>query len=322
MTDYIHAAFAGLGVQTHEADEAERDIVQQGRQRGWKVAVWDVAGGLRLPGNGGGSHPEGAGGAPLAPLRALPALAERDGTALLLLHNFHRFLNNPEVVQTTYAQFVAGKQQRTFVVVLSPVVQIPVDSCYMSHRRGKVRFNTNFARNLDLAQVARTFVLKNGSFSVDSCYARRGKIHHVDKHGPTAHPDGRVRHTPSMSATIGGHIFVASPCRSRSCALAPSMSAAPPHPYIPRRDCSEIRFIPELDSPQRTRVRSSPSITIRAASRSGQLRKGVRLSGYLGRRQLSRGNETAEPRVGQLPRSHPAGESGKPANCPLFSHNT
>ena len=127
LTDYIDAAFAGLWVQTHEADEAERDIVQQARQRGWKVAVWDVAGGLRLPGNGGGPHPEGAGGDPLAPLRALPALAERDGTALLLLHNFHRFLNNPEVVQTTYAQLVAGKQQRTFVVVLSPVVQIPVE---------------------------------------------------------------------------------------------------------------------------------------------------------------------------------------------------
>ena len=60
-------------------------------------------------------------------LRALPSLADKDGTALLLLHNFHRFLNNPEVVQTTFAQLVAGKQQRTFLVVLSPVVQIPVE---------------------------------------------------------------------------------------------------------------------------------------------------------------------------------------------------
>jgi hypothetical protein len=31
------------------------------------------------------------------------------------------------VVQTTFAQLVAGKQQRTFVVVLAPVVQIPVE---------------------------------------------------------------------------------------------------------------------------------------------------------------------------------------------------
>src|SRR5262249_6158969 len=66
-------------------------------------------------------------GDPLAPLRALPALADPAGTALLLLHQFHRFLGNPEVAQTLFAQLVAGKQQRTFVVVLSPVVQIPVE---------------------------------------------------------------------------------------------------------------------------------------------------------------------------------------------------
>src|SRR5205807_5314430 len=64
---------------------------------------------------------------PLAILRALPALADDKGTAILLLHNFHRFLTNPEVIQTTFAQLVAGKQRRTFVVVLSPVVQIPVE---------------------------------------------------------------------------------------------------------------------------------------------------------------------------------------------------
>jgi chloramphenicol 3-O-phosphotransferase len=63
----------------------------------------------------------------LAALRALPALAQRQGTALLLLHQFHRFLSNPEVMQTTFRQLVAGKQQRTFLIVLSPVVQIPVE---------------------------------------------------------------------------------------------------------------------------------------------------------------------------------------------------
>jgi hypothetical protein len=57
----------------------------------------------------------------------VPTLADPDGTALLLLHHFHRFLNNPEVIQTACTQLVAGKQQRTFLVVLSPVVQIPVE---------------------------------------------------------------------------------------------------------------------------------------------------------------------------------------------------
>src|SRR5262245_21129058 len=64
---------------------------------------------------------------PVAVLRSLPALANDKGTALLLLHNFHRFFNNPEVIQNTFTQLIAGKQQRTFIVVLSPVVQIPVE---------------------------------------------------------------------------------------------------------------------------------------------------------------------------------------------------
>jgi hypothetical protein len=125
LTDYVHAAFTGLWVVTHEADEAERDILRHAREKEWKAAVWDVASGLRLPGDGA---PAADGTAdPLAALRALPALAEPEGTALLLLHNFHRFMPSPEVIQATFAQLVAGKQRRTFLVVLSPVVQVPVE---------------------------------------------------------------------------------------------------------------------------------------------------------------------------------------------------
>src|SRR5438105_4350500 len=109
LTDYINAAFTGLWVLTSEPDEAEREILQHARQNKWKVATWDVASGLRVPGRDDSSTAE-SGGDPLAALRALPALADGMGTAILLLHNVHRFLNNPEVVQTTFAQLVAGKQ--------------------------------------------------------------------------------------------------------------------------------------------------------------------------------------------------------------------
>ena len=125
LTDYIHAACTGLWIHTQEADEAEREILQHARQQQWKVAVWDIASGLRLAGANNTAIPDASD--PLAALRALPALAERNGTALLFLHQFHRFLANPEVVQTMFNQLVAGKQQRTFLVVLSPLVQIPVE---------------------------------------------------------------------------------------------------------------------------------------------------------------------------------------------------
>lgn len=98
LIDYVNAAFTGLWVNTQEPDEAEREILQQARQRQWKVAVWDVANGLRLATSPSNARTDAGAGDPLAALRALPALAERNGTALLLLHNFHRFLGNPEVI--------------------------------------------------------------------------------------------------------------------------------------------------------------------------------------------------------------------------------
>jgi hypothetical protein len=126
LTSYINAAFAGLWLVSSEPDEAEREIVQHARRPKWKIAVWDVASGLRVPGASGNSTESGAGD-PLTALRALPALADEKGTAILLLHNFHRFLTSPEVVQTVFAQLVAGKQQRTFIVVLAPTAQIPIE---------------------------------------------------------------------------------------------------------------------------------------------------------------------------------------------------
>src|ERR1022692_3416864 len=126
LTSYISATFTGLWITTSEADEAEREIVQHARKQKWKIAIGDVANGLRVPGATGSSAESGAGD-PLAALRALPALADDKGTAILVLHNFHRFLTSVEVVQTVFAQLVAGKQQRTFIVVLAPTAVIPVE---------------------------------------------------------------------------------------------------------------------------------------------------------------------------------------------------
>ncbi len=127
LSDYIHAAFTGLWIQTQEPDEAEREILEQGRSQGWNIAVWDMARGLTVLGPGAAPPREPSGGDPLAALRALPSLAQPGGTSLLLLHNFHRFLNNPEIVQTTFMELIAGKQRRTFIIVLAPTVQVPLE---------------------------------------------------------------------------------------------------------------------------------------------------------------------------------------------------
>jgi hypothetical protein len=124
LTDYINAAFTGLWVLTSEPDEAEREIVKHAHQNKWNIAVWDIASGLCVPGKQSTSQSDTD---PLAALRSLPALAEENGSAVLILHNFHRFLNSHEVVQTTFAQLVAGKQHRTFIIVLAPIVNIPLE---------------------------------------------------------------------------------------------------------------------------------------------------------------------------------------------------
>jgi len=127
LRDYTNAAFTGVWVQTQEPDEAEREILQMARDRKWRIAVWDIAQGLRVT----GANPDAGAGDPIAAIKALPGLAhtteEDKGTTILLLHNFHRFLASPEVMQTTFAQLIAGKDQRAFLVVLSPIVQIPVE---------------------------------------------------------------------------------------------------------------------------------------------------------------------------------------------------
>lgn len=123
VSELVRACFTGLWVQSHEHQDALQEIAQLCRREKWRLATWDIDQGLHV----GTQATESGGQDPLAAIRALPAMATKDGTALLVLVNFHRFLQSAEVVQALVRQLVTGKQQRTFVVVLSPIVQIPVE---------------------------------------------------------------------------------------------------------------------------------------------------------------------------------------------------
>jgi hypothetical protein len=126
LADYVRACFTGIWIQSHEHDDALRDIARLCHDENWRLATWDIDRGLRLPGQSAESG-AASGGDPLAAIRALNSLAGNDTSALLVLPNFHRLLNSVEVVQALAHQIVAGKQNRTFLVVLSPVVQVPVE---------------------------------------------------------------------------------------------------------------------------------------------------------------------------------------------------
>ena len=123
LTEYVRACFTGLWIVSHEHQDVLAEIAQLCREQQWQLATWDIESGLNtaVPIESVGSHD------PLSAIRAINALAMPDGTAILVLQNFHRFLQSAEVVQALAQQIVRGKQNRTIVVILSPVVEIPVE---------------------------------------------------------------------------------------------------------------------------------------------------------------------------------------------------
>ncbi len=123
LAEYVRACFTAIWIETHEQQEAVLAISQLCQREGWQIASWNIDQGLKV--KGGTADPSG--GDPLAAIRAASSLATSDGTALLILENFHRFLSSAEIVQALAQQILAGKQNRTILVILAPVVQLPVE---------------------------------------------------------------------------------------------------------------------------------------------------------------------------------------------------
>jgi hypothetical protein len=131
LGEYIAAAFTGIWIQSCEHEDALAEIGRLCRDRKWSSAVWDVDRGFQITGNGTAPAVANAATDPVAAVRSIntlaPAKNNPDGSALLVLPNFHRFMQSTEIVQALAHQIHAGKQNRTFIIVLSPVVQIPAE---------------------------------------------------------------------------------------------------------------------------------------------------------------------------------------------------
>jgi hypothetical protein len=127
LTEYISACFSALWVQSFEHEDALREIAEMCREQNWRLATWDVEQGLQIPGQSNGQPTDAGGSDPLAAIRSINALASPESSAILVLANFHRYLSSPEIVQALARQISLGKQNRTFLVILSPIVSIPVE---------------------------------------------------------------------------------------------------------------------------------------------------------------------------------------------------
>ncbi|HND55423.1 MAG TPA: AAA family ATPase, partial [Pirellulaceae bacterium] len=125
LSELVRACFTGIWIESHEHEDALAEIGRLCREQSWRQVAWDVDQGLVLSGP---ERPVETGtNDPLAAIRSLASFPASDQPTLLVLVNFHRFLNSPEIVQAMARQIVVGKQNRTFLVVLSPLVQIPVE---------------------------------------------------------------------------------------------------------------------------------------------------------------------------------------------------
>jgi hypothetical protein len=124
LGEYVAAAFTGIYIVSHEHPDALAEIARLCHDRQWALASWDVDRGLVTSGQAAAAATTSD---PVAAIRSINALASVDSSALLVLPNFHRFLQSAEVVQALAHQIQQGKTNRSFVIVLSPVVQIPVE---------------------------------------------------------------------------------------------------------------------------------------------------------------------------------------------------
>lgn len=117
VSELIRAGFSGIWVDTNEIDDAIAEINDIAVARNWSLDVWDIHNKLYS-----GKHDCPG---PVQALNEFSKNMHQDGqTSIILLKNFHRFLPNPEVVQTLANVVVKGKQIGQHVVILSPTVAL------------------------------------------------------------------------------------------------------------------------------------------------------------------------------------------------------
>jgi len=125
LAEYVQACFTAVWIESHEHQDAIAEITVLCREQSWDLATWNIASGLSITQQS--TTTQDAASDPLSAVRAAASLASPDGTTILVLENFHRFLQSAEIVQALIKQVTSGKQNRVILVILAPVVQLPVE---------------------------------------------------------------------------------------------------------------------------------------------------------------------------------------------------
>jgi hypothetical protein len=122
IQELIEACFTGLWIETQEPSEALLELAQLSHAQQWRMVHWNLESGLSLQTEATATAQD-----PLAVIRSLSSLHSDSATTLLVLENFHRFLQSTEIIQALIQQIHLGKQQRTFIVIMAPVINLPIE---------------------------------------------------------------------------------------------------------------------------------------------------------------------------------------------------
>jgi hypothetical protein len=123
LPELVAACFTGLWIETHEPDEAIREITTLACTEHWRLAAWDCDAGLTFPVADSPAPVPQDTTDPLAVIRAASQLSQGSTTTLLVLRNFHRFLASTEIIQAIERQVSQGKHTLTLLVVVSTVLK-------------------------------------------------------------------------------------------------------------------------------------------------------------------------------------------------------
>lgn len=112
---FIDAGYSGLWAVTQEPFEAAQQIRSSGNDE-WNVYEWDSAQGI----HGGNPNTRD-------PLALLACQFSNNKPVVVVMHNLHRFLQNPILAQALANRVQEGKSQNIHYVVLSPTAQMPLE---------------------------------------------------------------------------------------------------------------------------------------------------------------------------------------------------
>lgn len=120
IKELVGAGFSGIWVESLECEDAVTTIRKIAADNAWVFELWDID--QQMYSNAAAAP------TPTHPLRYLDALYAANPSGpptLLVLKNFHRFLGNPEVVQTLANRVARGKGIGQFIIIVAPVLQLP-----------------------------------------------------------------------------------------------------------------------------------------------------------------------------------------------------